>query len=89
MRGIAGIGDKVWNDSLAMTVGAIGTTGFAPALIEALTHVAPFNYSVIFAYCNSARPLDLFDRQLCAAQHHHAHLLTPRVNSRPVYERVR
>ena len=61
MRGIAGIGDKVWNDSLAMTVGAIGTTGFAPALIEALTHVAPFNYSVIFAYCNSARPLDLFD----------------------------
>src|SRR5439155_901122 len=61
MRGIAGIGDKVWNDSLAMTVGAIGTTGFAPALIEALTHVSPFNYSVIFAYCNSAPPLDLFD----------------------------
>jgi DNA-binding CsgD family transcriptional regulator len=61
MRGIAGIGDKVWNDSLATTVGAIGTPDFAPALIEALTHVAPFNYSVIFAYCNSARPLDLFD----------------------------
>jgi len=61
MRGIAGIGDKVWNDSLAITIGAIGTTDFAPALIEALTHVAPFNYSVIFAYCSSARPLDLFD----------------------------
>lgn len=61
MRSVAGIGDKAWNDSLALTVGAIGTTDFAPSLIEALKHVAPFSYSVIFAYCNSARPLDLFD----------------------------
>jgi DNA-binding CsgD family transcriptional regulator len=61
MRSVAGIGDKVWNDSLATTVSAIGTADFAPSLIEALKHVAPFNYSVIFAYCSSARPLDLFD----------------------------
>jgi len=61
MRSIAGIGDKVWNDSLAATVSAIGSADFAPALVEALKHVAPFNYSVIFAYCSGARPLDLFD----------------------------
>jgi DNA-binding CsgD family transcriptional regulator len=61
MRSVAGVGDKVWNDSLATTVRAIGTTDFAPSLIEALEHVAPFDYSVIFAYCSAARPLDLFD----------------------------
>lgn len=61
MRSVAGIGDKAWNDSLATTVSAIGTADFAPSLIEALKHVAPFNYSVIFAYYSSARPLDLFD----------------------------
>lgn len=61
MRTLADIGDKSWNDSLAATVGAIGTPDFAPSLIEALKHVVPFDYSVIFAYCNSARPLDLFD----------------------------
>lgn len=61
MRSVAGVGDKVWNDSLATTVSAIGTADFAPSLIEALKHVAPFNYSVIFAYCSSARPVDLFD----------------------------
>lgn len=61
MVNVAEIGEKAWNDSLAATVAAIGTTDFAPALIDALKHVAPFNYSVIFAYCRSARPIDLFD----------------------------
>jgi DNA-binding CsgD family transcriptional regulator len=61
MRSVADVGDKVWNDSLATTVSAIGTADFAPSLIEALRHVVPFNYSVIFAYCSSARPVDLFD----------------------------
>jgi DNA-binding CsgD family transcriptional regulator len=61
MRSVASVGDKVWNDSLATIVSAIGTTDFAPSLIEALEHVTPFNYSVIFAYCSAARPLDLFD----------------------------
>lgn len=61
MASIADIGDKAWNDCLATTVAAIGTTDFAPALIDALKHVVPFNYSVIFAYSHSARPIDLFD----------------------------
>jgi DNA-binding CsgD family transcriptional regulator len=61
MTTVADIGEKAWNDSLAATIAAIGTTDFAPALIDALKHVAPFNYSVIFAYCDSARPVDLFD----------------------------
>ena len=61
MEHLADIGDKAWNDSLAMTVSAIGTTDFAPILVEALRQVTPFNYSVIFAYCSSARPIDLFD----------------------------
>lgn len=61
MRSLADIGDQAWNDSLALTVSTIGTADFAPSLIEALKHVAPFDYSVIFAYCNSARPIDLFD----------------------------
>jgi DNA-binding CsgD family transcriptional regulator len=61
METLAGIGDKAWNDSLATALNAIGTTDFAPALIAALRHVAPFDYSVIFAYCGSARPIDLYD----------------------------
>lgn len=61
MRNHAAIGDKAWNDSLASAVQAIGTPDFAPALTAALAHVAPFDYSVIFAYCGNARPIDLFD----------------------------
>lgn len=61
MANVADIGERAWNDSLAATVAAIGTVEFAPALIDALKHVAPFNYSVIFAYCHGARPIDLFD----------------------------
>lgn len=61
MTNVADIGERAWNDSLAATVAAIGTADFAPALIDALKHVAPFNYSVIFAYCQGARPIDLFD----------------------------
>jgi DNA-binding CsgD family transcriptional regulator len=61
MESPAAIGDKTWNDSLAAAVGAIGTPDFAPRLVAALAHVTPFDYSVIFAYCGSARPIDLFD----------------------------
>ena len=61
MKTVAGIGDKAWNDSLAAAIGAIGTKDFAGLLIAALEHVAPFNYSVIFGYCGSARPIDLHD----------------------------
>lgn len=55
------IGDKAWNDSLAAVVDAIGSSDFATSLVAALAHVVPFDYSVIFAYRGSSRPLDLFD----------------------------
>jgi DNA-binding CsgD family transcriptional regulator len=61
MTSPAAVGDKPWNDSLAATVAAIGTPDFPPLLIAALKHVVPFDYSVIFGYCGSARPVDLFD----------------------------
>ncbi len=40
---------------------AIGTSQFAEALSTTLSGVAPFDYTVIFAYLGSARPRDLFD----------------------------
>jgi DNA-binding CsgD family transcriptional regulator len=61
MNSFSGVGNKAWNDSLAAAVCAIGTPGFATSLVAALAHVVPFDYSVIFAYCGSARPIDLFD----------------------------
>jgi DNA-binding CsgD family transcriptional regulator len=61
MKTVVGIGDKAWNDSLAAAIGAIGTKDFARLLVAALEHVVPFNYSVIFGYCGSARPIDLHD----------------------------
>ncbi|MGE0239265.1 MAG: LuxR C-terminal-related transcriptional regulator [Parvibaculaceae bacterium] len=61
MRHPTGIGDTAWNDGLASVITAIGTADFAPHLVAALKHVVPFDYSVIFAYCGSARPIDLFD----------------------------
>ena len=57
----AASGDKTLNDGLAAAVSAIGTTDFAPRQVEALAHVTPFEYSVIFANCGSTRPIDLFD----------------------------
>ncbi|MGE3872358.1 MAG: LuxR C-terminal-related transcriptional regulator [Parvibaculaceae bacterium] len=61
MKTLSAIGDKAWNDSLAAAVSAIGTSRFPTSLVAALAHVVPFDYSVIFAYCGNARPLDLFD----------------------------
>lgn len=39
----------------------IGRDGFARALTGLLRAVAPYTYTVIFGYCGSARPLDLYD----------------------------
>jgi DNA-binding CsgD family transcriptional regulator len=61
MTHLAGIGDRAWNEALARTVKSIDTKDFPSSLVAALTHVTPFNYSVIFAYCGSSRPIDLFD----------------------------
>jgi DNA-binding CsgD family transcriptional regulator len=55
------VGDKAWNDSLAAAVDAIGGPGFATSLVAALAQVVPFDYSVIFGYRGSARPIVLFD----------------------------
>ena len=53
---------KPGTTSLAAAIGAIGTKDFAQVIsIAALGHVAPFDYSVIFGYCGSARPIDLHD----------------------------
>lgn len=61
MESDAAIGKKAWNDSLAAAISAIGSSDFAAKLVAALVDVVPFNYSVIFAYSGSARPVDLFD----------------------------
>lgn len=42
-------------------VGAIGTGEFAPSLTAFLQAVAPYTYTVVFGYCGSAPPLDLYD----------------------------
>jgi DNA-binding CsgD family transcriptional regulator len=42
-------------------IAAIGTDGCAPALTGLLRAIAPYTYTVVFAYSGSARPLDLYD----------------------------
>jgi DNA-binding CsgD family transcriptional regulator len=48
-------------ERLAEAVAAIGTPAFPAALAEILRAVAPYNYTVVFGYRGSARPLDLYD----------------------------
>lgn len=40
---------------------AIGTAGFPGQVSTLLRGLAPYTYTVVFGYCGSARPLDLFD----------------------------
>lgn len=42
-------------------IAAIGTEDFAAALTGLLQAAAPYTYTVVFGYCGSARPLDLYD----------------------------
>lgn len=42
-------------------VESIGTPGFAEALAAGLRRVAPYDFTVIFGYVGSSRPLDLYD----------------------------
>lgn len=46
---------------IGAVVAAIGHPDFAPALTGLLQGVAPYTYTVVFGYCGSARPLDLYD----------------------------
>lgn len=47
--------------STGCLIAAIGSDAFAARLSGALQEIAPFDYTVIFGYHRSARPLDLFD----------------------------
>lgn len=47
---------------MGTAIAAIGTAvDFPPAMADALRIVAPYTYTVIFAYRGNERPLDLFD----------------------------
>ena len=52
---------KDWLESTGEVISAIGSEGFAERLTSAINHIAPFDYCVIFAYLETARPIDLFD----------------------------
>ena len=50
-----------WNNALGETIGALGSPDFPGRLVAALRGRIDFDYSVMFAYCGDARPIDLFD----------------------------
>lgn len=50
-----------WMAKAGRMVESIGSPGFGRALAEALRGIAPYDFTVIFGYVGSARPLDLFD----------------------------
>jgi DNA-binding CsgD family transcriptional regulator len=50
-----------WHTGLAETIRHLETPRFAPALGQALRRVAPFTYTVVFAFRGEEPPLDLFD----------------------------
>ncbi len=52
---------REWHDGLAEAVQQLETPRFAPALGRALRRVAPFTYTVMFAFRGEERPLDLYD----------------------------
>ena len=53
--------EQSWNRSIGNVIASIGTPQFAGDLVSALRGLVPFDYSVMFAYCGDARPLDLYD----------------------------
>lgn len=53
--------ERKWNEDVGMVISAIGSPEFPSALVQALRTVVPFDYSVMFAYCGDARPIDLYD----------------------------
>ncbi|WP_212526013.1 helix-turn-helix transcriptional regulator [Actibacterium sp. MT2.3-13A] len=50
-----------WIEASGRIVDAIGTAGFPATLSNALREIAPFDFTVVFGYVGSARPLDLYD----------------------------
>lgn len=53
--------NRGWNEAVGRVIAAILTDDFPRQLVAALGTVAPFDYSVMFAYRGDQRPLDLFD----------------------------
>lgn len=50
-----------WAETTGDLIAAIDTDDFAAKLSNALKGIAPFDYTVVFGYLGSARPLDLYD----------------------------
>ena len=53
-------GGKAWIALLAECINSIGVEGFPQALVNALKSLVEFDYSVVFAYYQSEKPLCLF-----------------------------
>ncbi len=50
-----------WLETVGRLMDTTGREGFPAALSGGLREIAPFDYSVIFGFLGSARPLDLYD----------------------------
>jgi DNA-binding CsgD family transcriptional regulator len=50
-----------WHEGLAETIRHLETPRFAPSLGQTLRRVAPFTYTVMFAFRGEEPPLDLYD----------------------------
>ncbi|NQV44228.1 MAG: helix-turn-helix transcriptional regulator, partial [Rhodospirillales bacterium] len=50
-----------WHEQIAQIISAEDTTLFPAVLVEALRHIVPFDYSVIFSYRGQERPICVYD----------------------------
>ena len=50
-----------WLEASGNLIASIGEPEFAKVLSNALKEIAPFDYTVVFGFLGSARPLDLYD----------------------------
>ena len=52
---------RSWHDQIAQVIAAEDTPRFPATLVQALRHVVPFDYSVMFAYRGQERPICPYD----------------------------
>lgn len=50
-----------WLDATGSIIDSLGSSEFAKTLSQALQEIAPIDYTVVFGYLGSERPLDLYD----------------------------
>lgn len=50
-----------WNAGVGALISALDRPQFASELMAALRVLVPFDYSIMFAYCGDAQPIDLYD----------------------------